>query len=310
VREFKEGVLKEPLPTVGGVSPSRQWLPAGRWATVLDFLTERHPGVAPETWAARMSKGEVVDEAGRRVRPESPYRAGACIFYYRELESEIKIPFAERVIYQDEHILVADKPHFLPVAPAGRFLHETLLVRLKKGGAPPGLVPLHRLDRETAGVVLFSLNPLTRGLYASLFRERKVEKVYEALARTDGGLKFPLTRRSRVAAGEPFFRMKEVEGEPNSETHINLLRSATACTLYELRPVTGRKHQLRLHLSALGIPIVNDRLYPEVRPAVEDDFSRPLQLLAKSISFRDPLTGREHHFESDRTLLRPGDFVD
>ncbi|MDQ3804607.1 MAG: pseudouridine synthase [Acidobacteriota bacterium] len=302
--------MKEPLPTVGGVSPSRQRLPPGRWETVLDFLKERHPGVGAETWLARMSKGQVVDEAGRRVRPESPYRAGACIFYYREVEAEIKIPFAERVLYRDEHILVADKPHFLPVVPAGRFLHETLLVRLKKGGAPAGLVPLHRIDRETAGLVLFSLNPATRGLYASLFRERKVEKVYEALARTRPGLEFPLTRRSRLAAGEPFFRMKEVGGEPNSETRVAVLRGMGELTLYELRPVTGRKHQLRLHLSALGIPIVNDRLYPEMSFAEEDDFSRPLRLLARSISFRDPLTGRERRFESGRTVLRPGDAVD
>lgn len=304
------GAVKAPLPTVGGVSPSRLRLPAGRWETALDFLRERFPGVAAEAWRARMSGGRVVDEAGRRLNPHTPYRAGACIFYYREPEPETKIPFAERVVYRDEHILVADKPHFLPVIPSGRFLRETLLVRLKNGGAPAGLVPAHRLDRETAGLVLFSLDPATRGPYASLFRERKVEKVYEALARTRPGLDFPLTRRSRLAAGEPFFRMKEVEGEPNSETRVALLAGGADVSRYELRPVTGRKHQLRVHLSALGVPIVNDRLYPELIPGEDDDFSRPLQLLAKSISFRDPLTGRERHFESDRTLPGPGDARD
>jgi len=297
-----------PPPTVGGVSPSRLRLPPGRWATVLEFLTERFPGVGAETWLARMSEGRVTDEAGRRVSARTPYRAGACVFYYRELEAEAPIPFAERVVYRDEHILVADKPHFLPVVPAGRFLRETLLVRLKQQGAPAGLVPAHRLDRETAGVVLFSLNPATRGLYAALFRERKVAKLYEALAPTRPDLRFPLTRRSRLAAGEPFFRMKEVEGEPNAETRVDVLRRRGAFTLYELRPLTGRKHQLRLHLSALGMPIMNDRLYPEPRDAGEDDFSRPLQLLARSLAFRDPLTGREHHFESDRELR--GDDVD
>ena len=294
--------MKEPLPTVGGVGPSRQRLPAGRWETVLDFLRERFPGVGAETWLSRMSRGQVVDEAGLRLGPRTPYRAGACVFYYRELESETKIPFAERVVYTDEHILVADKPHFLPVAPAGRFLRETLLVRLKRQGAPDGLVPAHRLDRETAGLVLFSLNPATRGRYASLFREREVTKVYEALARAATEIDFPLTRRSRIVAGEPFFRMKETAGEPNSETRVGVLKSMGDVTLYELRPVTGRKHQLRLHLSALGIPIINDRLYPDISPADEDDFSRPLRLLARSISFRDPLTGRERHFESDRKL--------
>ena len=294
--------MKPPLPMVEGVGPSSQWLPVGQWKTVLDFLKERFNGVETSTWLSRMARGQVLDETGLRLNAASPYRAGACIFYYRELESETSIPFTERVLYQDEHILVADKPHFLPVVPAGRFLHETLLVRLKKGGQPEALVPVHRLDRETAGVVLFSLNPATRGHYTSLFRHRKVRKRYEALARYLPQLSFPLTRRSRIVAGEPFFRMKEAEGEPNSETHIDVLEKMDGAASYQLIPVTGRKHQLRLHLYALGIPIVNDKLYPLMRDEAEDDFSNPLKLLAKSISFTDPLTGREQYFESDRKL--------
>ncbi|HEV7861007.1 MAG TPA: pseudouridine synthase [Pyrinomonadaceae bacterium] len=294
--------MKSTLPTVEGVGPSSQWLPAGPWESVLDFLKERFIGVETATWLSRMAKGQVVDETGLRLNPASPYRAGACIFYYRELESETRIPFAERVLYQDEHLLVVDKPHFLPVVPAGRFLHQTLLVRLKKQGQPEALVPVHRLDRETAGVVLFSLNPATRGLYTSLFRQRKVKKIYEALAPTHPQLGFPLTRRSRLVTGEPFFRMKEIEGEPNSETRVDVLKKINGLTLYQLSPVTGRKHQLRLHLSALGMPVVNDRLYPLMMDEAADDFSNPLKLLAKSISFEDPVTGRERHFESERTL--------
>ena len=294
--------MKPPLPIVEGVSPSYQWLPTGSWETVLDFLTEQFSGVETAVWLSRMAKGEVVDENGHRLNPQSPYCAGACIFYYRELESELKMPFVESVLYRDEHILVADKPHFLPVIPGGRFLHETLLVRLKKREKLDHLVPLHRLDRDTAGIVLFSLNPETRGLYASLFNHRKVEKVYEALAGTDSNLTFPLTRRSRMAAGEPFFRMKEVEGETNSETHIDLLKEMNGVSLYRLNAVTGKKHQIRLHLATLGIPIVNDKFYPEIITSKDDDFSTPLKLLAKSISFRDPLTGHERYFESEREL--------
>lgn len=293
------------LPVVGGVGPSRVWLPHGHWTTLMDFLAERYPRVDSATWSKRMAKGQVLDETGLRLNSESAYRIGACISYYREVDGEKPIPFSERVIYQDEHILAADKPHFLPVIPSGRFLHETLLTRLRKQEELADLVPIHRLDRETAGVVLFSLNPETRRFYTSLFEAREIRKVYEALAPASSniqGLHFPLTRRSRIVRGEPFFRMKETTGEPNSETYVEVGEHRDSVTLYRLLPTTGKKHQLRVHLSALGIPIINDTLYPLRTAREEDDFSKPLKLLAKSISFRDPLSGQEHYFESSARL--------
>ncbi|HEV2863556.1 MAG TPA: pseudouridine synthase [Pyrinomonadaceae bacterium] len=294
--------MKEPLPYVEGVGPSRQRLPPGDWPSVYDFLVARFPSVGAAVWLERMARGLVVDETGARLGPESPYRAGAHVYYYREPAAERSIPFEERVIYADEHLLAVDKPHFLPVAPAGRYLRETLLVRLRRRGMPDSLTPIHRIDRETAGVVLFSTNPATRGLYTSLFRERRIEKIYEALTHPNARINFPLTRRTRLVAGEPFFIMKEVEGEPNTETHFELLNESDGAVHLRARPATGRKHQIRLHLSALGMPVVNDRFYPTVSPEEEDDFSKPLKLLAKSVTFTDPLTGQERHFESDRKL--------
>ena len=243
-----------------------------------------------------MAKGEVIDECGRTVDPQTPYRVGACIFYYRELQDETPIPFVEQVLYRDEHILVADKPHFLPMIPSGRFLKQTLLVRLRNSYNLESLVPIHRLDRETAGVVLFSVNPKTRGHYTSLFRNRQVTKVYEALAPTIDTL--PTIRKSRIVQGEPFFRMKEVAGPPNSETHITHEGTVGNDSIYRLIPLTGRKHQLRVHLAALGIPIVNDKLYPAITRGANDDFSNPLKLLAKSLAFQDPVSGQQHYFES------------
>ncbi|HVF68695.1 MAG TPA: pseudouridine synthase [Pyrinomonadaceae bacterium] len=292
----------EPLPQVEGVGPSRRRLPAGDWETVLDFLSEEYARVGREAWRERMERGLVLDEAGRRVNVETPYRAGACVYYYREPETERAIPFDERVLHRDEHILVADKPHFLPVVPAGRYLRETLLVRLRRKTGLESLAPLHRIDRETAGLVVFSVNASTRGAYASLFQERTVEKVYEAIAGTARETGFPVVRRSRIVEGEPFFRMKEALGEPNSETRVEVLEGGRGVSLYRLRPVTGKKHQLRVHMNALGVPIINDRLYPEALPEAPDDFDAPLKLLAKSLSFRDPLTGKELRFESERRL--------
>jgi tRNA pseudouridine32 synthase/23S rRNA pseudouridine746 synthase len=291
-----------PLPVRDGVSPSYIWLPDGPWKNLLSFLDERFPGVGRNSWIARMNRGQVVDAHGDCLNPCSPFRRGARVFYYRELEGETPIPFAETILYQDAHILVADKPHFLPVIPSGRFLHETLLVRLKKTTGLAHLSPIHRIDRETAGIVVFSHDPATRGAYQSLFQRREMMKVYEALAGRMPQPDFPMTYRSRMVEGTPFFRMKEAPGAPNSETHLDVLEERGDIMLYELRPLTGKKHQLRVHLAALGIPIINDAFYPDVQPCKEDNFSMPLKLLARSISFRDPVTGAYRHFESERTL--------
>ena len=269
---------------------------------MLEFLQQFFPEVGAATWLARMHKGEVVDAEGLRIMPDHAYRAGALIYYYRELEDETPVPFQETILFQDEHLLVVDKPHFLPVIPSGRYLHETLLVRLKREFQLEHLTPIHRLDRETAGVILFSHNPASRGDYQSLFHKREMSKVYEALAAPLAGRQLPLTYRSRMVSGEPFFRMQELSGEPNSETHIEMLENRGDVALYRLRPVTGKKHQLRVHMAALGIPIINDGFYPELLPEKGDDFSQLLQLLARSISFADPYTGEERYFESSRVL--------
>lgn len=295
---------KPPLPIRDGVAPSYLWLPEGTWQNMLAFLTDRFPAVQAATWISRMDRGEVVDGKGTLLNPNSPYRRGDRIFYYRELETETPIPFEEHILYQDQHILVVDKPHFLPVIPSGRFLHETLLVRLKKKTDLEHLTPIHRLDRETAGIVIFSHNVASRGAYQALFQNRTVKKVYEALAGTLNDTTFPFTRRSRMVEGTPFFRMQEVDGEPNSETCIEVIEQRGGITLYRLHPTTGKQHQLRVHLAALGVPIINDAFYPHALPCKGDDISQPLQLLARSVSFADPLSGEERYFVSNRELMK------
>jgi len=291
-----------PLPLRDGVAPSYLWLQKGSWKTMLEFLLQRFPDVSAEIWHARMARGEVVDEDGNRFAATSSYRWGGRVFYYREIEAEPAIPFEEHILFQDQHILVVDKPHFLPVIPSGRFLHETLLVRLKNKHQLHQLSPIHRLDRETAGVMIFSLNMQTRGAYQTLFQQRVVQKEYEALAPNLINVDLPFIHRSRLETGSPFFRMQEVSGEPNSETYIERIEKIGEISRYRLSPLTGRKHQLRVHLAALGIPILNDAFYPVAQPSKADDFSRPLQLLAKSIGFIDPVNGEERYFESQQKL--------
>lgn len=293
------------LPTRDGVSPSCVALSVGPWTTVLDFLAERLPTVSRQAWAARMHNGEVLDEQGHAVHAEQPYASGTRLFYYRHIADEPDLPVQERIVFQDDHLVVADKPHFMPVTPGGQYVRQSLLVRLKRQLGIDTLSPVHRIDRETAGLVLLCVRPQDRNAYQALFRERQVHKAYEAVAPYRAELTLPLTRRSRIeACTTQFFRSEEIEGTPNSETTLSLLQVQGNSALYRLEPVTGKRHQLRIHMNALGLPIEGDQFYPEVlRGAGEpEDFSHPLQLLARSVAFTDPVTGKPRSFASGQSL--------
>jgi tRNA pseudouridine32 synthase/23S rRNA pseudouridine746 synthase len=295
--------LTLPLPTRDGVGPSCVGLPQGGWATIADFLIARFPAISRDTWAARMEARTVVDEHGVPVTMTRPYEAPLRVYYYRAIDAEPRVPFDEVILFRDAHLIAVDKPPFLPVTPTGKYLQESLLVRLKRKLGLDDLAPLHRIDRSTSGLVLFSLQPATRGDYTTLFAERRVEKHYEAVVAWPAGTELPERYRSRLVDDDAhFMRVKEVEGEPNSETRFAVREVRDGRALLDLSPVTGRKHQLRVHCMALGVPIVDDPIYPLLLPANSDDFARPMQLLAKSAAFVDPLTGVRQHFESPRAL--------
>jgi tRNA pseudouridine32 synthase/23S rRNA pseudouridine746 synthase len=287
-----------------GVGPSSVALPPGPWPTVMAFLLEQFPAIPAAIWLSRMQEGAVLDAQGRTLSATSAYLPNSKIFYFRSLPPEPRIPFEETVLYQDDYLVAVDKPHFLPVTPAGRYLQETLLVRLKNSLGIDTLAPMHRIDRETAGLVLFTIQPPTRNIYQSLFRERSVTKEYEAIAPYRADLHLPTTYRSRLMESATFMKMEEVAGEPNAETAIDLLEIKDALARYRLAPVSGQKHQLRAHMAALGIPIINDRIYPELYPdeGAAQDYSQPLKLLAKAISFIDPVSQQLHHFHSRQKL--------
>lgn len=280
-------------PAVGAPFPS-----------IAEFLFAKFPNVSLDRWTARIRSGKVLDDKHRPITPETSYAPRKRLFYFREVEIEPHIPFAERIVFQNDELLVACKPHFLPVVPGGPYVEECLVSRLRAHTGIGDLVPIHRIDRETAGIVMFSVNRKTRARYHALFMQHKIEKTYWAVAEADHApQETQWTVENRIVRDEPRFRMKVVPGSANARSHIRLLESKDKRALFELHPVTGKTHQLRLHLSGLGFKLVNDRVYPELEAQRPDDFNRPLQLLAKSVRFRDPISGKDLTFTSERALL-------
>lgn len=293
-----------------GTKPSKLYLPHDKsymGGRLIDYLAAHFSHISLANWQRRFDSGLISLERGEPLKHDSPYLAGQTILYYRQVENEPIIPFEPNILHLDEHLLVVDKPHFLPVTPSGRYVSQTLLAKLRNHPdlqqlAVNDISPLHRLDKDTAGVMLLSVNPSSRACYHALFADRHIHKTYHAIAPTRSDLCYPFHIHSRLERGEPFFLTKTVEGEPNAHTTIELIENNGAFSLYRLTPVTGKKHQLRVHMASLGMPLLNDNFYPTVKTQGSSDFAKPLKLLAKSIAFIDPLTNELRDFNSNLSL--------
>jgi tRNA pseudouridine32 synthase / 23S rRNA pseudouridine746 synthase len=272
--------------------------------TILDYLQLRFPHVDRQVWLDRLNSGLICDTTGAAISQKTTYKAGMRLSYFREKQEEIIIPFEEIVLFQNDHLVAVCKPHFLPVQPSGPYVAECLLNRLIKSLGNRQLVPLHRIDRETAGVVLFSANPDSRKIYHKLFATGKIKKIYEAI----GTVPEDKTRNewlieNRIEESETWPLTKNAEGPVNARTLIRKVAEMGNLAKFEIEPFTGKGHQIRLHLQLIGSSILNDRYHPELLPEQPDDFQNPLQLLAKQIIFTDPLSGDKLNFTSSRKLL-------
>ncbi|GGG22696.1 pseudouridylate synthase [Rhodococcoides trifolii] len=294
---------KPPLPIRDGLGPSRIRLPDPpvTHSTVLAYLTERFPADAHRI-REKIDAGEVVDAAGVPIDDATPVTPRADIYLYRDPPNEPVVPFAIDILYRDRSLVVVDKPHFLATTPRGRFVVQTALVRLRRELEIPELSPAHRLDRLTAGVLLFTVRPEVRRAYQEMFRDRTMTKTYEAVAPYRPHLAFPRTVASRIIKDRSSLQAMEVSGEPNAVTDIDIVRHDGNRALYRLHPHTGKTHQLRVHMNSLGLPIEGDPLYPDVTEVAADDYRSPLRLLARSIEFVDPLTAERRRFSSSRSL--------
>ena len=299
--------MPSPLPMRDGVGATRLHVPmTGPWPTVASYMVERFFHLDPEQLLQRFDRGEIVMSDGSAVAREAALGTVEFVWYYREPPTEQAIPFTEEILYQDEHLVVVDKPHFLPTTPGGKFLQNSALVRMRNRLGNPDLAPIHRLDRATAGLLMFSARPATRGAYQLLFENRQVQKVYEAVSARPHGWDesgFPLVYRNHIEKLRAQVRVEvDDEREPNAETLIEVIDADDRVVHTLLRPHSGKMHQLRVHLAAIGLGILNDRFYPTLLDDGPDDYSRPLQLLARELRFVDPLTGEDRVFTTRRTL--------
>ena len=299
--------MPSPLPMRDGVGATRLHVPLrGPWPTVSAYMVERFFHLDPEKLLQRFDRGEIVAGDGSPVPRDAPLGAVEFVWYYREPPAEQEIPFTEEILHEDDHLVVIDKPHFLPTTPGGKFLQNSALVRLRNRLGNPDLAPIHRLDRATAGLLMFSVRPATRGAYQLLFENRQVQKVYEAVSARPAEwdeTRFPLVYRNHITKPRGQLRVDvDDEREPNAETLIELIGADDRVVHTLLRPHSGKMHQLRVHLAAIGLGILNDRFYPELLEDGPDDYSRPLQLLARELRFVDPLSGEDRVFRSSRSL--------
>ena len=299
-----------------GVSPSKVGIPANTHLSAIEFLAQRFPAIQREVWLQRFLEGGILNAEGINIGPNQSVLHETHLLYFRHVADEPTLPFKAQIIFQDEHLIVADKPHFMPVTPGGQYVQQSLLVQLKQDFNLPELSPIHRIDRETAGLVMFSVRAKDRNAYQQLFRLQQVQKTYEAIAgipeSSPLNMVFPITYKSMMASDEQFFKMRELTArecattdQSNSETWIDCVeRISQALARYILKPVTGQRHQLRVHMNALGLPILGDRFYPHVKylASEKDPLDQPLQLLAKTIAFLDPLTGTPRKFTSNLKL--------
>lgn len=314
--------MQSPLPVRDGVNATRLRLPEdGPWDTAMDYMMHRWGHIDPQGIEDRFDAGEIVGEGGVPLDRSTKLEDHTFIWYYRTLPPETRIPVEINIQYQDDHLLVADKPHFLPTTPGGTYIQESALVRLRNQLNLPDLIPMHRLDRMTAGVLLFSTNPQTRGRYQVLFEKRQVQKEYECVSAAEpapghAAVDFPVVVRNRMTKSRSYLLAEVVAGEPNAETLIEQLETfdggapagappsgsavegPARLARYRLEPHTGKTHQLRVHMASLGLGIVNDAFYPDLLDKAPDDYSRPLQLLARGIRFVDPISGNPVEYRS------------
>lgn len=299
--------MPSPLPVRDGVGATRLHVPlTGSWPTVAAYMVERFFHLDPERLLERFDRGDIVRADGSPVPRDALLGSVEFVWYYREPAVETRMPFEIEILHRDDHLVVVDKPHFLPTTPGGKFLQNSALVRLRNLLDNADLAPIHRLDRATAGLLMFSTRPATRGAYQLLFEKRQVQKVYEAVSELPGNgtlPSFPVVYRNNIEKLRGQVRVQVDESkEPNSETLVELIRADDRVVHTLLRPHSGKMHQLRVHLAALGIGILNDRFYPELQEDRPDDYDRPLQLLARELRFVDPISGQDRVFTTRRTL--------
>ena len=315
---------KTPLPPRDGLGASRVRHNEPEPITAFAFISRlvatqrhRHPDDDDAAVLRRFNEGLVVLIDGTPLKPSTPIAAGTDVFFYRHPAPEPPVPYEIETVFEDDNILVVNKPPFLATMPRAAHITETATVRLRRATGNEEITPAHRLDRMTSGLLLLTKRREIRGAYQELFARREVHKRYEAIA-ADNGVTAPLVWRSHVEKLRGEIASREIaSAEPNSETLLRSVRRLAPTeeqrlqrihgvphplSRYVLEPVTGKTHQLRVHMCSAGVPILGDPVYPTVQAFDDEDFTIPLRLTSTGLDFIDPLSGSPRSFAADPWL--------
>jgi len=280
--------------------------------TLVSHLASRYAHNPESSWRERIERG-LVKVDGATALPDERLRAGQRIIWARPPWEEPAAPLFYAVLHADSEVLAVAKPSGLPTLPGGGFLEHTLLNLVRRRF--PGASPVHRLGRGTSGVVLFSLSPETgRGL-SKAWRERRVEKTYRALVEGSPPLdtftvEVPIGPVSHPALDS--IHAASAEGK-SAKSEVRVIERREGASLVEVRIVTGRPHQIRIHMAACGHPLAGDPLYAAGGGLNLNSAALPgetgYRLHAWKLSFPHPRTGARCEVECrpPRALRAPGD---
>ncbi|AMA09772.1 RluA family pseudouridine synthase [Picosynechococcus sp. PCC 73109] len=247
--------------------------PSQAGLAVLDFYAEFYRHSTRQEWAERFENQQIFVD-GKPATATQRLAKNQRLEYHRPPWEEPDVPLNFQILHQDPHFWIIDKPAGLPVLPAGNFLENTLLAQLKRQFPDETPVPIHRLGRGTSGLMILGRSPLGRQSLTRQLREHQITKIYRAVIPAGDypdqiTITTPIGKICHPSLGKIFAATAD---GLSAHSEMRVLERLAKVSRVEVQIFTGRPHQIRIHMAAMGFPLVGDRLYlPGGLPAIYED---------------------------------------